>query len=135
MQNTLFEKKKTTEKERNAVYHAHLTSTIRHLNSAVKSRELGGAHSKALATIFNFLKEKGAVSFEKERFKFIASKIPKTVEELSKKILEIQGEANYDKAKQFFIKYAVLPKDFETSANKLKLPRAVISPLPKIKRK
>jgi len=76
------------------------------------------AHAKANLLAFNHFMEKGAVERKENGKYFIhVDKMPEAVESLLNKILIIQGDGNYDAAKKWLEKDAVMPdfmkKDLE----------------------
>jgi hypothetical protein len=76
------------------------------------------AHAKANLLAFNHFMEKGAVERKENGKYFIhVDKMPEAVESLLNKILTIQGDGNYDAAKKWLEKDAVMPdfmkKDLE----------------------
>ncbi len=122
-----------TEKECDASYYAYLATTIRRLNQSAHAGTLGSAHEKALATIYNFLKRRNAITVENGRLDLDIPKARQAVDELSSKLLEIQGEGSHAKAHALFTEYARMP-DAETEGilKRIKLPPNVITPFPKL---
>jgi hypothetical protein len=92
------------------IYVAFLATAFRQMRFGVKE-----AHGKGVVSSFNYLFQKGAIVYDKktERFKIDFAKIKKAVRELSKEYLTIEAEGNYEGAKAFFAKYAVLSPELE----------------------
>jgi hypothetical protein len=92
------------------IYVAFLATAFRQMRFGVKE-----AHGKGIVSSVNYLMKKGGIVYDKkaERFKIDFAKIKKAVRELSKEYLTIEAEGNYEGAKAFFEKYAVVSPELE----------------------
>jgi len=80
-----------------------------------------GAHGKANMMQFNFLMEKGGITYDKQMGKFHVNldKMPQVVKELTTKALMIQALGDYDAAKAFIDRYGKMPPEMEPLLAKL----------------
>ncbi|MEE9270764.1 MAG: peptidase [Candidatus Krumholzibacteria bacterium] len=79
------------------------------------------AHGKANMIEFNFMREQGAITFDKKnnRFHVNIDKMPDAVETLSNRLLMIQALGDYEAAKAFHDKYGQMGPDVERMLKKL----------------
>jgi hypothetical protein len=78
------------------------------------------AHGTANLIRFNYFKEKGAFYMnEKGKYGVNFDELQKAVDSLSALILTIQGDGDYDKAKEIISKYGVIDDDLKTALAKL----------------
>ena len=74
------------------------------------------AHGRANLIRYNYFKEKGAFSVDKNgRFSVNFEKMQEAVNSLSELILMIQGDGDYQKAIDFIKKYAILDNDLKNA--------------------
>lgn len=77
---------------------------------------IGAAHAKGVAVQYTYFREVGAVTWnaEQQRYKIDYAKLEQAVSDLTAMFVEVQGDGNYDKAKAFMDKYAVLDAEAQT---------------------
>lgn len=82
---------------------------------------LNEAHGKGMALQFNFLLDQGAVVFNgaQQTYGIDFGKIKPAVAKLTGDIMTIQGEGNYQKAKEMLQRYGVVRDDMQRVLNKL----------------
>jgi hypothetical protein len=87
------------------IYVAYLTTVFRHIRFGAKE-----AHGRGALASLNFLIEKGGFTYDEktERFGVNFKKIKYAVRELARTYLTFEAEGDYDGAKAFLEKYAVL---------------------------
>jgi hypothetical protein len=102
---------KKYEKE---IYVAFLATAFRQMRFGIKE-----AHGKGVVSSVNYLMQKGAITFDPKtsRFKINFAKIKKAVRELSHEYLTLEAEGNYDGAKAFFEKYAVISPELQKAVD------------------
>ncbi|MCZ6766554.1 MAG: peptidase, partial [bacterium] len=73
------------------------------------------AHGRANMIEFNFMAERGAIEYDKqkERFHVHVDKMPEAVEALAHELLMIEAMGDYDAAKAFLDKYAIMTPELE----------------------
>ncbi len=103
------------EKERE-IYTAYLAGMFRAMRFGVRS-----AHGLATLMEFNFMKEKGAFLYdeETEKYSLDMSKIKGAIEELTRTLLVIQGDGDYEKAAEFIARYGQMDELTKTALSKL----------------
>jgi len=76
----------------------------------------GAAHAKGAAYQYRYFREVGAVEWlpSEERFRIDFDRLAQAVSDLTGKIVMLQGDGNYDAAKAFMDRYAVLDAEAET---------------------
>ena len=81
----------------------------------------GAAHAKGAAFQYNYFRETGAAEWlpGQKRFRLDFDKLERAISDLTGKIVIIQGDGNYDKAKAFLDKYLPLDTAAETVLNNL----------------
>jgi hypothetical protein len=79
------------------------------------------AHGRANMMAFNFMREQGAIELDEksDRFHVHVDKMPEAVEAMSRELLMIQAEGDYDAAKAFIAKYGEMTEDVERMLKKL----------------
>jgi len=79
------------------------------------------AHGKANLIRFNYFKEKGAFSYDKETetYRVNFNKIAEATDSLSSKILTLQGDGDYEGVAAFVEKYATVGDQLQQSLNRL----------------
>jgi len=89
------------------------------------------AHGGANAIQFNYLKSKGAITFDKATgtFKIDRAKMPKAIEELAHELLMIEAKGDYKGAVKFVKKYRVMPEDLKAALAKLNAVPVDIRPI------
>jgi hypothetical protein len=89
------------------------------------------AHGKANLMEFNYLKEKGGISFSETNGTFHVNldKMPMAVEALAKELLMIQALGDYAAAKNFIDTYAVMAPKMESLLTKLETIPTDIEPI------
>jgi len=99
---------KTFDKETYATFLAGIFRSIRF--------GINEAHGGGNAIIYNYLLEKGAYEYNEktEKVKVNFEKIYPALTELAHEVLTLQAEGNYDGAKKFIEKYAVLSPSMKT---------------------
>ncbi len=79
------------------------------------------AHGRANLIRFNYFKEKGAFSVnENGQYSVNFEKMQDAVNSLSKEILVIQGDGDYQKAVAFIQKYSILDNDLKNAIRKIR---------------
>jgi len=81
----------------------------------------GAAHAKGAAFQYNYFREVGAAEWiaEEKHFRLDFDKLEQAISELTGKIVMIQGDGDYDKAKAFLDKYLPLDDAAETVLSNL----------------
>ena len=81
----------------------------------------GAAHAKGAAFQYNYFRETGAAEWlpKEKRFQLDFDKLEQAISDLTAKVVMIQGDGNYDKAKAFLDKYLPLDEAAETVLNNL----------------
>ena len=81
----------------------------------------GAAHAKGAAFQYNYFRETGAAEWlpEEKRFRLDFKKLEQSISDLTGKIVMLQGDGNYDQAKQFLDTYLPLDDAAETVLNQL----------------
>ena len=81
----------------------------------------GAAHAKGAAFQYNYFRETGAAEWlpEEKRFRLNFKKLEQSISDLTGKIVMLQGDGNYDQAKQFLDTYLPLDDAAETVLNQL----------------
>jgi len=81
----------------------------------------GAAHAKGAAFQYNYFRETGAAKWlpKEKRFRLDFKKLEQSISDLTGKIVIIQGDGDYDKAKQFLDSYLPLDDAAETVLNQL----------------
>ena len=79
------------------------------------------AHGKANMMCFNFFREKGAFSVNAETGRYLVDfeKMALAMNELSALILTIQGDGDYDKAKDYMSRLSVIDADLQNDLDKI----------------
>jgi len=82
---------------------------------------MGSAHGKGMVIQYNFLKEKGGLNFDPQnrRYGVNFEKIGPAVRELTRQVLLIQAEADYQQAKRFVEKYGRVPDEITVTLAEL----------------
>jgi len=105
---------------------------VTYLNNLFRLFRLGlnEAHGKAGTVEYNYLKERGAISFDKssEKFKVEYGRIKRSVPEFLKELLDIQAEGSYENAQNFLDAYGHLPKEVEDALGKIENIKVDINP-------
>ena len=81
----------------------------------------GAAHAKGAAFQYNYFREVGAAEWlpKDKRFRLDFDKLEQAISDLTGKVVMIQGDGNYDKAKAFLDTYLPLDVAAETVLNNL----------------
>jgi len=69
------------------------------------------AHGKGAAFQYTYFKQAGVFTVEEGRFRLNFSKLEQAISDLTRDVVIVQGDGDYDKAKLFLEKYAVLDAD------------------------
>ena len=78
------------------------------------------AHGKANMVRFNYFQERGAFTRGADgRYRVIPEKMKECVESLSRRILELQGNGNYDASQEFLTEYASIKPDLQSDLDRL----------------
>ena len=114
---------KELEKETYATYLAGIFRSIRF--------GIGEAHGRGNMISFNFLREKGGISYDPatERFSTDFEKVKGAVRDLAREILMIQAKGDYEGAKKMVEKYGSMPPEVTKALDKLKSIPVDIEPL------
>ncbi len=92
-------------------YVAYLAGIFRALRFGLKE-----AHAKGSCISYNYLKEKGAISFKKSgEFEIVLGKMRNSVTELLKDFLTLQLEGDYQLAKSFIDKYLIIGRELKNT--------------------
>ncbi len=92
-------------------YVAYLAGIFRALRFGLKE-----AHAKGSCISYNYLKEKGAISFKKSgEFEIVLGKMRNSVTELLKDFLTLQLEGDYQLAKSFIDKYLIIGRELKST--------------------
>ena len=81
----------------------------------------GAAHAKGAAFQYNYFRESGAAEWlpKEKRFRLDFNKLEQSISDLTGKIVMIQGDGDYGKAKQFLDNYLPLDDAAKTVLNQL----------------
>jgi hypothetical protein len=96
--------------DRNAFLATYFTGKFRSMRFGT-----GAAHAKGAAYQYSYYREVGAVEWlpEQERFRIDFDKLAQAISDLTGKVVMLQGDGDYDAAKAFMDKYAVLDAEAE----------------------
>lgn len=100
-----------------SLYPTYLAGIFRSTRFGIKE-----AHGGSNIMQFNYLREKGAFTYNAKNGKFGVeqSKIESAIKDLAHDLLMIEAKGDYEAAKKFVEKYRVIPKEFEKAIAKLK---------------
>jgi len=77
---------------------------------------IGEAHGQAEMMEFNYLSEKGAIKRQSSgKYAIDYARIPDTIADLAKELLEIEATGDRDRAENWFKKYNEMPADLQSS--------------------
>jgi hypothetical protein len=79
-------------------------------------------HATANLMIFNFLKQKNIISYQRRRgqFKINHKRARYAFKTLARKIITIQAKGSYEEAKKFMTKYSVMSADMKNTLENMK---------------
>lgn len=117
--NTLFLKSKGMYSDdfMKTLYPTYLAGIFRSTRFGIKE-----AHGGSNIMQFNYLREKGAFTYDPktEKFGVDKAKMDAAIKDLARDILMIEAKGDYEGAKKFVEKYRTMPKEFEDAIAKLK---------------
>lgn len=98
---------------------------------------IDAAHGRANIMEFNYVMEKGGITYdaESERFSADFEKVKEAIKEMASEILMIQAKGDYEGAGEFISKYAFMPPEVQKALEKLKDVPVDIEPLYTIEEK
>jgi hypothetical protein len=101
---------------RKQIYVAYLATVFRQIRFGV-----GEAHGRGAVASFNYLKEKGGLTYDEKakRFGIDFKKMPKAVRDLAKEYLTIEAELDYERAKKFLDKYAKVSPEMQQALDSI----------------
>lgn len=130
--NTIFlnEKGLYPEEFMKSLYPTYLAGIFRSTRFGIKEAHGGGNIMQ-----FNYLREKGAFTYNPKSKKFGVdrSKMEGAIRDLARDLLMIEAKGDYEAAKTFVEKYRVMPKEFENAIAKLKNIPVDIKPIYAVK--
>jgi hypothetical protein len=99
------------------LYTTYLASMFRSVRFGITE-----AHGRGVALQFNYLTDEGAIKFNEAKGTFSVdhAKIKDSVRKLTRDLLMIEAEGNYDAAKAMLNKYAVIRPPMQQALDKLK---------------
>ncbi|MDJ0764694.1 MAG: peptidase [Myxococcota bacterium] len=71
------------------------------------------AHGQANLIQFNWLKEKGAIIVENDKYVYVKEKMPEAIKSLTVEVLMIEALGDYDRAKRLIDQYGQMPPDLK----------------------
>jgi hypothetical protein len=117
--NTIFLNKKGLYPQgfMDSLYPTYLAGIFRSTRFGIKE-----AHGGSNIIQFNYLREKGAFTYNPENKKFGVdrTKMEGAIKDLAHDLLMIEAKGDYEGAKKFVEKYRVMPEEFEKAIAKLK---------------
>ena len=117
--NTLYLKTKGMYDEAfmRTLYPTYLAGIFRSTRFGIKE-----AHGGSNIMQFNYLREKGAFTYDpkSEKFGVDRAKMDAGIKDLARDILMIEAKGDYEGAKKFVEKYRTMPKEFEEAIARLK---------------
>lgn len=94
------------ESERDSYLATHFVGLFRSMRFGVVA-----AHARGAAFQFTYYKEAGAVTVEDGKFRLDFDKLAQAISDLTRDVVMLQGDGDYDTAKKFLDEYATLDTD------------------------
>ena len=96
--------------ERDSYLATHFTGLFRSMRFGVVA-----AHARGAAFQYTYFREAGAVTVEDGKYRIDFDKLAQAISDLTRDVVMLQGDGDYDKAKQFLDDYAKLDADAEAA--------------------
>jgi len=117
--NTIFlnEKGMYSKEFMQSLYPTYLAGIFRSTRFGIKE-----AHGGSNIMQFNYLREKGAFTYDEKNIKFAVdrTKIEAAIKSLAQDLLMLEAKGDYEGAKKFVEKYRMMPKEIEKALSTLK---------------
>ena len=107
--------KKVIQNDIDEIYATYLINIFRAIRFGISE-----AHGMAMMMEYNYLKLKGGIKFENNKFCFNSDCMRKGITSLLEEFLNIQASGSYDLAKEFVKKYNYIPTEIKDSIEGLK---------------
>jgi len=107
----MMEKGELPASEKKEMLSTHFTGIFRSIRFGTES-----AHAKGRTIQYNFYRKTGAVTWDakQKRYRIDYVKMEKAVRDLTGMFVRVQGDANYEKAKNFLTEYGMIDKEAKT---------------------
>ncbi len=107
--------KKIIQNDIDEIYATYLINIFRAIRFGISE-----AHGMAMMMEYNYLKSKGGIKFDNNRFGFDSKNMHNGITLLLEEFLNIQASGSYELAKAFVEKYNFIPKEIEKAIGELK---------------
>ena len=112
----LIDKGVIDKKMENSMYLTFLASAFRSVRFGITE-----AHGRGVALQFNFLQDEGAIIQDRQgKFSIDVTKIKPAVKKLTRELLTLQAEGDYEKARTLLAKYAIVRPAMQKALDSLK---------------